>query len=245
MSFHQQRVVITGASRDFGRTLAIRSAQKGAEVFLSARSLEASRRVANEIRALGHERVHAFACDLSDAASIRRFADELAQSTDRVDVLINNGARWLEGPDILSASDEDVIDTIASGATGTVLMVKRLLPLLLASDHPDIVNMISAAGLPAHYRSTAHDAFYAAKSAQAGFADILSRRLRPGACASSRSTRRTSPTLTRCRRSGRVRRAVPVTSSQPTPSRSACSSLSGSPGTASSSRSTSSRFQTC
>ncbi|MFJ2846857.1 SDR family oxidoreductase [Streptomyces griseofuscus] len=179
MSFHQQRVVITGASRDFGRTLAIRFAQKGAEVFLSARSLEASRRVANEIRELGHERVHAFACDLSDAASIRRFADELAQSTDRVDVLINNGARWLEGPDILSASDEDVIDTIASGATGTVLMVKRLLPLLLASDHPDIVNMISAAGLPAHYRSTAHDAFYAAKSAPAGFADILSRRLRP------------------------------------------------------------------
>ncbi|MCL7381018.1 SDR family oxidoreductase [Streptomyces sp. 35G-GA-8] len=179
MNFEQRRVVITGASRDFGRTLAIRFAGLGAEVFVSSRTLEGSRRVADEIRDLGHEKVRAFACDLADAASIRRFAADVAECTDRVDVLVNNGARWLEGPDLLSASDEDVIDTIAAGATGTVLMVKRLLPLLLASDRPDVVNMISAAGLSGHHRSTAHDAFYAAKSAQAGFADILSRRLRP------------------------------------------------------------------
>lgn len=179
MSFEQCRVVVTGASRDFGRTLAIGFARKGAEVFLSARSLEAAQRVADEIRDLGHDNVHAFACDLGDASSIRRFAAELGRHTDRVDVLVNNGARWLEGSDLLSASDEDVIDTIATGATGTVLTVKHVLPLLLASDRPDIVTMISAAGLPAHHRSPAHDAFYAAKSGQAGFADILSRRLRP------------------------------------------------------------------
>ncbi|SMF78445.1 hypothetical protein SAMN02745830_06044 [Streptomyces sp. Amel2xC10] len=39
--------------------------------------------------------------------------------------------------------------------------------------------MVSACGTPGHHRSDAHDAFYAAKSAQAGFTDILSRRLRP------------------------------------------------------------------
>ncbi|AZM45794.1 short-chain dehydrogenase [Streptomyces sp. WAC 06738] len=179
MTFAGQRVVITGASRDFGRTLAIRFAQRGAEVFVSSRSLAASRRVADEIRDLGHTQVHALVCDLADPASVRRFAADVVQRTDRVDVLVNNGARWLGGPDLLSASDEDVIDTVAAGATGTILVVKRLLPLLLASDRPDIVNVISAAGLPAHQRSDAHDAFYAAKSAQAGFADILSTRLRP------------------------------------------------------------------
>ncbi|MEO3850800.1 SDR family oxidoreductase [Streptomyces sp. B8F3] len=179
MGFERQRVVITGASRDFGRTLAIRFAREGAEVVVSSRSLAASRRVADEIRDLGHAQVHALACDLADPASIRQFAADVARRTDRVDVLVNNGARWLGGPDLLSATDEDVIDTVSAGATGTILVVKRLLPLLLASDRPDIVNMISAAGLPAHRRSDAHDAFYAAKSAQAGFADILSARLRP------------------------------------------------------------------
>ncbi|WP_316528205.1 SDR family oxidoreductase [Kitasatospora brasiliensis] len=176
--FDGHRVVITGASRDFGRTLAIRFAQEGAEVFLGARTLAGARKVRDEIRALGHDPVHPFACDLADPASIREFAAEVAGATDRVDVLVNNGARWLEGADLLSASDEDVVDTIAAGAIGTVLVTKNLLPLLLASERPDIVTMVSSCGAHGYSRSSAHDAFYAAKHAQAGFSDILSERLR-------------------------------------------------------------------
>ncbi|SFS85437.1 NAD(P)-dependent dehydrogenase, short-chain alcohol dehydrogenase family [Streptomyces harbinensis] len=179
MRLDDHRVVITAAGRDFGRTLAIRFADLGAEVYLSARGLEAAERVVAEIRDRGHERVHAFACDLTDPASIRDFASGVARHTDRVDLLINNGSRWLEGPDLLSATDTDVIDTITSGATGTVLTVKNFLPLLLNSDRPDIVTMVSACGTAGHHRSDAHDAFYTAKSAQAGFAEILSKRLRP------------------------------------------------------------------
>ncbi|MFF0596141.1 SDR family oxidoreductase [Streptomyces antibioticus] len=179
MSWDNHRVVITAAGRDFGRTLAIRLADLGAEVFLSARQLAAARRVRDEIRDRGHQRVHAFACDLTDPASIRDFASGVAEHTDRVDVLVNNGSRYLTGPDLLSATDDDVVDTIASGATGTVLITKSFLPLLLNSDKPDVVTMVSACGTPGHHRSDAHDAFYAAKSAQAGFTEILSRRLRP------------------------------------------------------------------
>ncbi|MEU4981831.1 SDR family NAD(P)-dependent oxidoreductase [Streptomyces sp. NPDC021969] len=178
MRWDNHRVVITAAGRDFGRTLAIRLADLGAEVFLSARQLAAAQRVGDEIRDRGHQRVHAFACDLTDPASIRDFASGVAEHTDRVDVLVNNGSRYLTGPDLLSATDADVVDTIASGATGTVLTTKSFLPLLLNSDQPDVVTMISACGAPGHHRSDAHDAFYAAKSAQAGFTEILSKRLR-------------------------------------------------------------------
>lgn len=122
--------------------------------------------------------MHAFACDLTDPASIRDFASGVAEHTDRVDVLVNNGSRYLTGPDLLSATDADVVDTIASGATGTVLTTRSFLPLLLNSDTPDVVTMVSACGTPGHHRSDAHDAFYAAKSAQAGFTEILSKRLR-------------------------------------------------------------------
>ncbi len=178
MRWDSHRVVITAAGRDFGRTLAIRLADLGAEIFLSARELTAAQRVRDEIRDRGHQRVHAFACDLTDPASIRDFASSVAEHTDRVDVLINNGSRYLAGPDLLSASDADVVDTIASGATGTVLTTKSFLPLLLNSAIPDVVTMVSACGTPGHHRSDAHDAFYAAKSAQAGFTEILSKRLR-------------------------------------------------------------------
>lgn len=179
MRFDDHRVVITAAGRDFGRALAIRFADLGAEVYLSARTLAAAERVRGEIRDRGHENVHAFACDLTDPASIRDFRARVGRLTDRVDLLINNGSRYLHGPDLLSASDDDVVDTLASGATGTVLTVKNFLPLLLNSDKPDVVTMVSACGAAGHHRSDAHDAFYAAKSAQAGFAEILSKRLRP------------------------------------------------------------------
>lgn len=179
MRFDNHRVVVTAAGRDFGRTLAIRFAELGAEVLLSARSLAAAERVRDEIRDRGHQRVHAYACDLTDPASIRDFASGVAQRVDRVDILINNGSRYLDGPDLRSVSDDDVVDTIASGATGTILAVKHFLPLLLSSEKPDVVTMVSACGTAGHHRSDAHDAFYAAKSAQAGFTEILSRRLRP------------------------------------------------------------------
>lgn len=179
MRFDNHRVVITATGRGFGRTLAIRLADLGAEVFLSARSLAAAERVRDEIRDRGHQQVHAYACNLTDPVSIRDFASSVTQHTDHVDILINNGSRYLEGPDIQSTSDDDVVDTIASGATGTVLTVKNFLPLLLNSDKPDVVTMVSACGTAGHHRSDAHDAFYAAKSAQAGFTEILSKRLRP------------------------------------------------------------------
>ena len=179
MRLDEHRVVITAAGRDFGRALAISLADLGAEVYLSARTVEGAERTRDEIGDRGGRRVHAFACDLTDPDSIADFARRVGERTDHVDVLVNNGARYLEGADLLSASDADVVDTLASGATGTILVTKRFLPLLLRSDKPDIVTMISSAGAAGHARSSAHDAFYSAKHAQAGFTEILSKRLRP------------------------------------------------------------------
>jgi NAD(P)-dependent dehydrogenase (short-subunit alcohol dehydrogenase family) len=179
MSFEGLRIAVTGAGRDFGRSVALHFADRGAEVFLAARSLEAAQQVCDEIAARGRGTARAFHCDLADPASIAAFAAGVGEHADRVDMLVNNGARWLEGEDLLSASDDDIVATLDSGATGTVLATKHFLPLLRASERPDIVNMISVCGDRGFDGSSAHDAFYAAKSAQAGFAQILSKRLRP------------------------------------------------------------------
>lgn len=179
MGFDGLKVVVTGGGRDFGRSLAIGFAELGAEVFLSARSREAAERVCGEIRESGHRPAHGFVCDLADPVSVKGFAAEVADRTGGIDVLVNNGAPYLSAPDFVSVGDDQVVGTIAAGATGTVLAVKHFLPLLLSSDRPDIVTMVSACGEVGHDRSEAHEAFYAAKSAQAGFTEILSKRLRP------------------------------------------------------------------
>ncbi|GLZ80442.1 oxidoreductase [Actinorhabdospora filicis] len=171
MDFEGLNVAVTGAGRDTGHLLATEFARRGARVFAGARSLSAAEETAATTGGEG------FACDLGDPASVRAFAEAVAARTERLDVLINNGAPYLHG-DLLDASDEDIAATITAGATGTVLLTRALLPLLRASARPDIVTLVSAAGEPGQHRSRAHPAFYAAKHAQSGFTEILSDRLR-------------------------------------------------------------------
>lgn len=178
MRFQGYRVVVTGAGRGFGRSLAVSLARDGAEVFLSARDFQAAEAVAQEARHVGG-RAHAFECDLADPESVREFAEAAGEVTDEIDVLVNNGAPYLDSGGFLEAEDAQVAATIAAGATGTVLATKAFLPLLLRSERPDIVTMVSGCGEYGNHRSEAHEAFYAAKAAQAGFTEVLSKRLRP------------------------------------------------------------------
>jgi NAD(P)-dependent dehydrogenase (short-subunit alcohol dehydrogenase family) len=153
-------------------------AERGAQVFVSAREAAAAERTAESIRQRGRGTAEALVCDLASPDSVRAFASALADRTDHLDILVNNGAGYVHGDDLGDVEDDDIIATLAGAATGTVLLTKHVLPLLRASARPDIVNMISACGEVGHHRSNAHPAFYAAKHAQAGFAEILSHRLR-------------------------------------------------------------------
>ncbi|MBA0053165.1 SDR family oxidoreductase [Streptomyces sp. AJS327] len=178
MEFTDMRVVVTGASRHFSRALAIGFAHLGAEVFVSARTVEAAERTREEVMGAARDRIHAFGCDLNRPEEIREFARQVGEHTRQVDLLVNNGARWLDGIELEAARDEQIMETIESTAGGTVLMVKHFLPLLRASVRPDIVNMVAVSAADGGGAGRAHEAFYAAKSAQSGFADILARRLR-------------------------------------------------------------------
>ncbi|MBV1855047.1 SDR family oxidoreductase [Catellatospora sp. NEAU-YM18] len=187
MTFEGMRVAVTGAGRDTGRRLALAFAERGAHVYAAARDLAAATATAAADLAAaegdGTESrrgsVEAFACDLARPDTVRAFAAALAERTDRLDVLIHNGAAYLSGPDLLDATDDAIEATIAGAGTGTVLLTKHLLPLLRASDRADVVTLVSGCGEVGNHRSLAHPAFYAAKHAQAGLAEILSHRLRP------------------------------------------------------------------
>ncbi|WP_091553744.1 SDR family NAD(P)-dependent oxidoreductase [Micromonospora pattaloongensis] len=179
MTLEGLRVAITGAARDTGRLLAEAFAERGARIFLSARDLAAAEHVAAMINRRGPGRADAFPCDLAVPDSVRAFAGSVAGRTPHLDVLVNSGAVYIEGADLPDVSDDEIESVMAAGATGTMLLTKHLLPLLRASSRPDIVNMISACGEVGHRRSGAHPAFYAAKHAHAGLAEILSHRLRP------------------------------------------------------------------
>ena len=97
MKIEDCRVVITGAARDMGRTFGICFAQLGAEVFLSGRDIGAVKVVRDDLVNRGHGRVHAHQCDLRDPESVKRFAGDVNDKVDAVDILINNGAGCVKG----------------------------------------------------------------------------------------------------------------------------------------------------
>lgn len=165
-------VVITGGGRGFGRTIARRFAAQGATVVVTARDLAAAQRTCDLL-----PDAHAVQCDLTDAASVRRCAEQVEALLGHVDVLVNNGAAFLAES---QADDEGIVRTILSGTAGTVLMTEHFLPLLRRSERADVVTIVS---LEAESRSDpthiAHAAFHAAKAGQGRYAEIMSQRLRP------------------------------------------------------------------
>ncbi|WP_349369144.1 SDR family oxidoreductase [Salinarimonas sp.] len=175
--FAGKRIVITGAGRDFGRTLAIMFAAEGGAVELSARDRDAAEAVAMTIRDRGG-RARAHACDVSDPESVSAFAEAVAGDGSGVDVLVLNAARWLEG-ELDEVDDADIADTVSSSLTGAMILTKRLLPALRRAGQADILAMVSVCGEPGYLRSNAHPAFYAAKHGVAGFCDVLGARLAP------------------------------------------------------------------
>jgi NAD(P)-dependent dehydrogenase (short-subunit alcohol dehydrogenase family) len=174
--FAGRRAVVTGGGRDFGRAVSIWLAREGATVDLCARKLDDAHRTAEAIRAEGHS-ARAYACDLTDAESIHAFAAALAKDPTPPDTLMLNAAQWLEGELDGEVGDDDIVSTIASGLTGSILLTKALLPALSTEPGADIVAMVSVCGRPGFTASEAHPAFYAAKHGLSGFTQILRARL--------------------------------------------------------------------
>jgi len=178
MSFQNKKIVITGAGRDFGQTLSIQFAKMGAEIYLSARTLEGVNKTAALIRAVvPGAKVSTFQADLSKPADIKRFARDVSEVTSEIDILVNNASYWLKG-NISEVSDEDILETINSTATGSMLITKHFLPLLNKSLCPDVVFINSTASLENNTHATCNEAFSAAKAAQSTFSDRLRNRLK-------------------------------------------------------------------
>ncbi|MGH3371744.1 MAG: SDR family NAD(P)-dependent oxidoreductase [Nocardioidaceae bacterium] len=119
MTLDGLRILVTGAGRGTGRALALAFAERGAQVLVSARDLDAARRTVELIEECGPGTAQAFAGDLAEPDSVRGLVSEIvAGGIDRLDVLVNNGARYLHGESLDDVDDDAIATTIAGAATG-------------------------------------------------------------------------------------------------------------------------------
>jgi NAD(P)-dependent dehydrogenase (short-subunit alcohol dehydrogenase family) len=155
------RVLVTGGGRGIGRAIAARFAATGAEVIACGRSAP---------REGLPQGVRFVACDVADAAQVRRLFADLAS----LDVLVNNAG--IGGENRLDqADDADWHAIIATNLTGTYLCSKAALALL-PDETGRIVNIASVLGLRAVPGATA---YCAAKHGVVGFTRALALELAP------------------------------------------------------------------
>jgi NAD(P)-dependent dehydrogenase (short-subunit alcohol dehydrogenase family) len=172
-----RRIVITGAGRGLGRALAIIAADHGAETVLLARDPGALKEVADAIRARSGCESLVVPCDLGEPDSIASACKIVLDTNPRIDVLVNNGAPWLEGR-LDELSDTEITSTVTAAVSGTILVTKGLLPGLNKSDCADIITVVSTCGIPGWDLRGGSVPFYAAKHGQSGLSDKLRHELK-------------------------------------------------------------------
>ncbi len=166
-----RRTLILGASRGLGYALAEHLAHTGDELLLVARQ-----------PACGSVLAHAtwIATDLSNSAGA---SDTIANAvgTQPLDTIIANVGIWEAGAfaDTYSferTSDEETARIMTVNVTATLMLVRRLLPNLRASENPKIIVIGSVSGL--ENSGTKEVAFAASNFAKRGMVHALRESLR-------------------------------------------------------------------
>jgi len=117
MSLTGQVAVVTGASRGIGRAIALRLGAQGAAVVVTATSVEAAQRTADEIAAAGGKAL-ALKVDVSVSAEVEGLFKDAVAAFGRLDILVNNAGITKDGL-LLRMKEADwdaVIDVNLKGA---------------------------------------------------------------------------------------------------------------------------------
>ena len=136
--------VVTGASRGFGRAIALGLAESGADVVLAARTMSALEELAREIEGLGRRALPVQA-DMGDAAAIDRLATATIETFGKVDILVNNAGVGGSLPFLNIAADEwqRILDI---NLKGYVLCTQAFGKYMFKAKYGRVINISSAMG---------------------------------------------------------------------------------------------------
>ncbi len=177
MTLAGKTIAITGAARGLGAALALVAADRAMVPILLGRSRQRLDGIAQQIAARTGVMPVVIELDLANTESVARAAADIAAMAPNLDILVNSGSQW-SGGDFESQSDEKILAVINSTLSGTVMLTRRLLPLLKSRPNADIHTVVSMSGLPYARMVGSAVPFVAAKAGQNGFVQALTEELK-------------------------------------------------------------------
>jgi 2-hydroxycyclohexanecarboxyl-CoA dehydrogenase len=171
--------IVTGASQGLGRAFAAALVREGAHVALcdvQPSVAEVADALAGPGKALG------IVADVARESDVVRLVESALASADRLDLLVNNAARWRQTPVTapLDAALADWDHVMGTNLRGVLLLSRACVPHLVAAGGGDIVQIGADDVLPAR-RADANppdaDLYTASKWALNGFTQAWARAL--------------------------------------------------------------------
>lgn len=167
--------LVTGASRNIGRAIALALADAGAAIVVNARQAQADAdAVVREIEGRGG-RALAILADVTDEAAVVRMVEAAIAKLGRLDILVNNAA-------VRDVAPIDAIDLAAFRRVtaiileGAFICTKAALPALRGSGQGAVVNI---GGMSGHTGTTGRPHVIAAKLGLVGLTRALAHDLAP------------------------------------------------------------------
>lgn len=165
-------IVVTGASRGFGRIVARRLAAEGSSVALCGRNAEALAATAGEIGDEYGVRVFARACDVTVPDELASFSDAAAEALGGLDGLVANAGDGF-GSGLMESTPDDWSRTFELNVGHAAHAIRACVPHMRARGRGDVVIVSSISG----WKPCRNTQYGAAKAAQIYMASTLAREL--------------------------------------------------------------------
>lgn len=136
-----QVAAITGGARGIGRAMADAFLREGMRVAIGDLDGDLAQQTANE---LGRGAV-AFDLDVTDRASVERFADAVESALGPIDVFVNNAGIMALSP-LVEEDDAAAHRMVDINLHGVLYGMKAVLPRMIARNRGHVVNVASQAG---------------------------------------------------------------------------------------------------
>ena len=141
-SLDGKNALVTGASGDIGKSIALALHSAGAQVIISGTRLEPLEALRNELG----DRVQIIRCDLSDKDAVQLLPNRALETVGSIDILINNAGITKDNL-LMRMSDDDWNDVINVNLFATMLLCRGVLRGMMKSRWGRIVNISSVVGV--------------------------------------------------------------------------------------------------
>jgi len=156
-----QVAIVTGSGRGIGAATALAYADAGADVAVSARSVDQIEATAEAVRKRGR-RALAIPCDVLESDQREKLVEATLSEFGRVDILVNNAGGWPPKP-TLQTSAKEFEDCFRFNVTTAFEMSKLVVPKIAqTAGRGAVVNISSVAG---RWNSAGFAAYGTAKNA--------------------------------------------------------------------------------